>query len=404
MDMEKEKILITTTTFPRWRDDTIPMFVYDLSDKLSSKFDIVVLAPHHKNAKKRENMNNMDVRRFSYFKPERLQKLCYDGGIIPNMKTSFLAKIQMPLLIISEFFSAYLIIKNENIKMIHAHWMLPQGFVGVFLKKIFRIPLIVSVHGSDLFPLKNMVLVGMQDFVIKNSDYVTVNSHAAKNEIVKRFPHHRTKIRVIPMGIDAKMFSKKNPKKPYKYSNNKLLLFVGRLSDQKGLQYLIDAMADILKHDSNAKLLVIGEGPYKEDLIERAINRGVKNNIEFLGAIQHSNLPFFYNIADIFIMPSLSNDTGTESLGLTLIEAMASRCPVIGTDVGGIPNLIKNGRNGILVAQKEPKQLASVIIALLKSPIKRKKIGDNAALSVRNKYSWGKISEHFIGLYNKILK
>ena len=150
-----EKILVTATTFPRWRNDTTARFVYDLSKKLSSSYEIIVLAPHHKGAKKNETMGGLELRRFVYFKPEGLQKLCYGGGIIPNMKQSFLAKIQMPLLILSEFFASSRIIKKENINMIHAHWILPQGFIGAILKKLYQVPLLVTVHGSDLFPLKN---------------------------------------------------------------------------------------------------------------------------------------------------------------------------------------------------------------------------------------------------------
>ena len=185
--MEK-KILVIATTFPRWENDTTARFVYELSERLASSYKIIVLAPHHKGAAKRETMGKLEVKRFVYFKPESLQKLCYEGGIIPNMKKSFLAKMQMPLLVISEFFASYKIIKKEQINMLHAHWILPQGFVSVFLKKIFKIPLLVTVHGSDLFPLKNRLFKGLQHFVMRNADYVTVNSIATKRELLKRFP------------------------------------------------------------------------------------------------------------------------------------------------------------------------------------------------------------------------
>jgi len=110
----KKKVLAIASTFPRWENDTTPRFVYDLSNILASKYDMTVLAPHYKGALKKEKLGRVDVRRFAYFKPESLQKLCYDGGIIPNMKSGFLAKMQMPLLIITEFFAASKIIKKEK--------------------------------------------------------------------------------------------------------------------------------------------------------------------------------------------------------------------------------------------------------------------------------------------------
>ncbi|MBU90163.1 hypothetical protein CMO94_01370 [Candidatus Woesearchaeota archaeon] len=402
--MGKNKILVLATTFPRWKNDTTPRFVYDLSDKLTRNYNVIALAPHHKGSKKKEVMGRLQVRRFVYFKPESLQKLCYEGGMIPNMKNSFLAKIQMPLLIISELLSSYRLVKEEHINMIHAHWILPQGFVGVFLKKLFKIPLLVTVHGSDLFPLKNMLFKRLQIFVVKNADSVTVNSNATKNELVRRFPSYSSKISVIPMGIDINRFKERSIKKPKKYSGNSILLFVGRLSDQKGLQFLISSMPDVLKHYPNIKLLVIGEGPYLDKLKDSAGANRISDNVEFLGSMSNSEIAKYYNFADIFIIPSLSTKTGTEALGLSLLEAMASGCTVIGTKVGGIPFVIKNSYNGMLVKQKDSKELANAVITLLKNNQKSKKLGKNAAEFVRKNYSWDKISKEFIKIYKNLLK
>ena len=402
--MRKNKILVLATTFPRWKNDTTPRFVYDLSDKLTRNYNVIALAPHHKGSKKKEVMGKLQVRRFVYFKPESLQKLCYEGGMIPNMKNSFLAKIQMPLLIISELLSSYRLVKEEQINMIHAHWILPQGFVSVFLKKLFKIPLMVTVHGSDLFPLKNTLFKRLQNFVVKNADSVTVNSSATKNELVRRFPSYSSKISVIPMGIDINRFKERSIKKPKKYTGNNILLFVGRLSDQKGLQYLIEAMPEIIKYDAKVKLLIIGEGPYGEKLKDKAGANGISDHVEFLGSMSNSEIAKYYNFADIFIIPSLSTKTGTEALGLSLLEAMASGCTVIGTKVGGIPFVIKKDYNGLLVKQKDSKELANAVITLLKNNQKSKKLGKNAAEFVRKNYSWDKISKEFTKTYKNLLK
>jgi len=400
----EDKVLVITTTFPRWTEDSTPRFVYDLSDRLTGSYKVIILAPHHKKAAKKENMGKLDIRRFVYFKPESMQKLCYEGGMIPNMKKSFLAKIQMPLLILSEFFASYKIIKDEQIGMIHAHWILPQGFVAVFLKKLFRIPLLVTVHGSDLFALKSKLSKKLQNFVVKNADTVTVNSIATKNELVKRFPTYSSKVMVIPMGVDIGVFKKKNIKNPKKYSKNKILLFVGRLSDQKGLQYLIDAMPEIIKYDSKIKLLIIGEGSYGKILQEKSQSNNVEEYIEFLGSMPSTEISKYYNFADVFVMPSLSTKTGTEALGLSLLEAMASGCAVVGTNVGGITFVIKNNYNGILVKQKDHQKLSNAIITLLKNKKISIKLGNRAAEFVKKNYSWDKISKDFMEIYGDLIK
>ncbi len=401
--MEK-KSLVIASTFPRWKNDSTPRFVYELSERLASYCKIIVLAPHHKGALKKEVMGKVDVRRFSYFKPESMQRLCYGGGIIPNMKSSLLAKIQMPLLIMSEFFASSRIARKEKISLVHAHWILPQGFVGVFLKKLFKVPLLVTVHGSDLFPLKNIFYKKLQNFVFRNSDKITANSEATRNELVKRFPDYSQKIKIIPMGVDVNLFKKRKIQKPKKYGKNRILLAVGRLSDQKGLQYLIEAMQDIRRYEPKIKLLIIGEGPHENALREAVRSKGLENCVEFIGSVSFSEVPKYYNYADIFVMPSLSTKTGTEALGLSLLEAMASGCAVIGTNIGGIPFVIKSGHNGILAEQKNANELANAIIKLLKDQKKSEKLGKNAAEFIRKNYSWENAAKRFIEAYEELLK
>lgn len=400
----KKKVLVMSTTFPRWKNDTTPRFVYELSKRLASNYDITVLAPHHKNAAKNEKSGRIEIRRFVYFKPESLQKLCYNGGIIPNMQKSFLAKIQMPLLIASEFLAASRIIKKEHIDMIHAHWMLPQGFVAVCLKKLFSIPLLVTVHGSDLFPLKNVFFKRLQSFVVGDSDFVTVNSIATKNELTSRFEKYKEKIRVIPMGIDTNLFRKRNIQKPKKYEKNKILLFVGRLSEQKGLQFLVYALADVIKAEQRTKLLVIGEGFYKNTVSRIVQEKNLGKYVEFLGPMTQSDLSKFYNYADVFVMPSLSTKTGTEALGLALLEAMASGCAVIATKVGGMPSIIKHNQNGLLVEQKSAADLSNAIIMLFKDKKKSRDLGNNAAKFASQNYSWDKVSKEFMKVYKGLLQ
>jgi len=103
-------------------------------------------------------------------------------------------------------------------------------------------------------------------------------------------------------------------------------------------------------------------------------------------------------------MPSLSTKTGTEALGLSLLEAMASGCVVVGTNVGGVPYVIKNNYNGILIKQKDHQKISNAIITLLKNRKKSVKLGNNAAKFIRQDYSWDKVSKEFIKIYGNLLQ
>jgi len=394
--------LVLTSTFPRWKNDTTPRFVYELSNRLAAKgTKIIVMAPHADGALKQENLGHVDVRRFRYFYPPKFQKLAYGAGIIPNFKRSFAAKLNVPFFLLSEYFSAKCLIDKENPNIIHAHWLIPQGIIGAMLKNR-KTKLIVTVHGSDLFPLKNFVFRALQRKVLKKCDFCTVNSEATKNELIKRFPEYKNKVRLIPMGVDMKIFSPKNVKSQFKqYSNQKIILFVGRLNEQKGIDYLIKSLSSVNKKIFNSRLLIIGEGAYKKKLQKLADSLKLQN-IEFLGSVPHQRLPDYYNLADVFVLPAVTSKIGTEGQGLVLAEAMACGTCVIGTDTGGIKFLIKNNQNGLLVKERDEFALADNITKILSNNKLKQKLSKNGMGFVKKNYSWDTIVGKFDKLYREL--
>lgn len=394
--------LVLASTFPRWKDDTTPSFVYELSSRLAQKGNkMIVLAPHDYQSKKEENMGNIYVHRFKYFIPEKLQKLAYGAGIIPNARSSFAAKLNIPFFLLYEYLATKKLIRKYSPDIIHAHWLIPQGIIGAYLKNN-KIKLIVSVHGSDLFPLKNSMFKSLQRKVLKNCDICTVNSDATKNEIIKRFPEYKNKIRVIPMGVDTKSFTKRNVKSKFRqYQNQKIILFVGRLNEQKGIEYLIKAMPEVNKRIKNVKLLIIGQGEYKNQLQKLADSLNLAN-VEFLGSIPHQKLVDYYNLADVFVLPSVTSKIGTEGQGLVLLEAMSCGTPVIGAGTGGITTIIRNNENGLLVKERDEADLAHSIIKILSDNKLKQKLSKNGIKFVKDNYSWDIIVKKFDKLYNEL--
>ena len=323
-------------------------------------FDVIVLAPHHGGARQFEEMCGVRVYRFPYFYPKKYQDLCWGGGILPNMRRSNLAKIQLPLLFIAEMYHTLRIIKKEDIDLIHAHWILPQGMIGAIYKKLYKIPLVVSLHGvGDMFPLKYLKSLGK--FTLDSCDFCTVNSPATKKAVLElEVQNIKQKIEKIPMGVDIERFTPKKSRRDSDFTkggaftkDSLIILFIGRLIMEKGVKYLIGAMPVVLKEHPTARLIIVGEGPEKNDLMQLSKKLDVDKNISFKGELPNDELPGLYRNSDIFVLPSIVNKAGdTEGLGVVLLEAMASKVPVIGSNVGGIPEVIKDGKTGMLVAEK----------------------------------------------------
>jgi len=405
----RKKILVMATTFPRWKNDTEPAFVYELSKLLAKKgHNITVLAPHHPGAKKYEIMESMKIIRFGYFIPNSMQKLCYDGGIIPNIKKSFLAKLQVPFLLMSEYHALKKLLKKERFDVVHAHWIIPQGYIAGILKKRFKFKLLVTAHAGDVFPLKNKFLKYFGKKSIEFADYITANSRFTKTKL-EEVNSKASKATIIPMGVDFSVFKNKSTKDKSKNNRinsmhkikDKMILSVGRLAEKKGIKYLLSAMPDVLKKYPELKLVIVGDGPEKNRLLSQAEELKIKDSVVFTGKILNKNLPDYYSSADVFVLPSIITKEGdTEGLGVVLLEAIASGAPVIASNVGGIPDIVINEKTGILVPEKNPKALSDSIIKLLGDKELSSALGKKAKIHVQKSFQWSKVSSEF----DKIIK
>ena len=362
----KKKLLITASTFPRHKNDNVPSFVYDYARHMSEYFEVIVLCPWAHGVKKYEIMDGVKVYRYNYF-----GNLAYDGGIAPKLRQNKLNYLQVPFFLLFQLLNIIKLVQKYDIEVIHAHWVIPQGLVAVIYKIFFnrKIKILSTAHGTDILGFKGKFAAALKRFVIKNSDRVSCVSNALKNEIGGNPA-------VIPMGIDTRLFC------PGEKQSGKIILFVGRLDEKKGVNYLIDAM----RHVQEAKLVIIGDGPEKQNLMNQAAGL----NIEFLGAIPHHELPKYFNNADIFVNPSLS-----EGFGLVCAEALSCGTPVIATDLPAIRDIVQDGVNGLIFEQKNSKMLAEKIIYLLNNPDKMQEMGKNGRKFVEENFGWEIITEKY---------
>lgn len=401
------KVLILTSSFPRNENSHEGIFILDLVRKLHYRgFVPYILAPHFLRGNLREVVSGIQVSRFPYFYPFRYERLAYGSGILFNLKRYPSAFFSIIPFMLSEFVGSLTIIAKNNIHIIHTHWLVPQGLLGALFNFVFKMPHIATVHGSDLNILKKKrLLILLCRFIVRHSDIVTVNSTFMKARLDALAPECSAKIQVIPMGINPEKFQATefiDIKK--KFQTRHLILSVGRLIDLKGTINLINAMPDILRQFPDTILLIIGAGPEKETLVNRTHEIGFESRIQFLGMMEIDELPSYYHAADVFVLPSINKSGKTEALGVVLLEAMASGCPVIGSNVGGIPDIIIDGETGFLVPEQRPDILAEKIVRLFSDDGLREQFHQNGLIRVREKFSWEKISKDFADVYMQVLE
>jgi len=401
------KVCILTSSFPRFAGDSAGIFIYHLAIALvNNKVDIEIICPHESGCPFFEDWEGIKVNRFPYFFPLQHQNLAYGSGILKNIKSNMCTKIQLPIFIISEIIYTLKRLMISKPDLIHAHWSLPQGLTGIICKKVVGVPCITTVHGSDVHGLQYPILKTLNRIVINNSDICTANSRTSAKMVSDIAGRKDTQ--VVPMGVDTNLFSRFEKvdiiRKKYEIDGD-VLLFVGRLIRVKGVYYLIKALPEVLKQHPKTKLLIVGSGPEKRRLIQLCAELAIINRVVFINDVLQEDLIPLYSMANILVLPSIIDVTGeTEGLGVVLLEAMACRVPVIGSDVGGIRDIIIDGETGLLSEQKKSDSLAEKIIKLLSDEQLRKKIKENGFKLVKENFNWEVISDRFLNIYLEVIK
>jgi len=292
-------------------------------------------------------------------------------------------------------------LKRNRYDVIHCFFTIPAGLVGILVKQMYRIPVIVSLRGSDVpfynpdeFRLQVLALQPLIRFIWRTSSRVVALSKGLRETAQRTL--HDYDYGVIHNGIDTDVFKPiKNPDTNSDDSTLKLIT-VSRLVERKGIQYLLYALAELRMEgvDYQFKLLVVGDGNYAAALEDLATNLKLEDAVSFYGFCPNEKLPELYSSSDIFVLPSL-----TESFGQVFGEAMACGLPIIGTTVGGIPEVVIDGENGILVQPKDVSALKQAMYKLIKNPELRTKMGQRNISRIKKHFDWQVTAKQYRGIY-----
>jgi len=394
------RILVLTSTFPRWQGDEIPTFILDLCTELSKHHEVTVLAPHYKYAKTKEAFKQVNVVRFRYA-PESLEKIAYGGGINNNMKSNKLLYFLLPLFFISYSYHIYKLTKSHRIQAIHSHWIIPQGIsfylVYPFINK-YNLFSICTVHGGDLYTANNFLFKLIKTKILKRFDKFCFVSNALLFDAKSILKFQTAKPCIAPMGVDLHKTFKPSQairKKPYQ------IAFAGRLVDKKGVDLALEAIHKIKQQYPDTTLIIAGEGPLAANLKKLVINLHLENNVIFTGYLTHKELAKLFQTSSIAIFPfRKSRDGDLDGLGLTPIEAMGCNCPVITSDISATNDYIIDGKTGLHFREGDSDDLAKKIDQLLSNSTLLKSISNNGRKYVISKYSWETTAQNYSDIFN----
>ena len=303
--------------------------------------------------------------------------------------------------------SIKLINETGKFDIIHAHdWIV--AFAARVLKHSYFTPLISTIHATEYG--RNCGIHDDTQRYINNIEWwmafeswrIIVNSEYMKGEVKHVFKVPEDKIDIIPNGVDLDKFDGYekdiNFRRKYAKDNEKIIFFVGRLVNEKGVHVLIDSVPKVLQYYNDAKFIIAGKGPQLEDLKAKANYMGVSHKVHFTGYIKDEELLKIYKCADVAVFPSLY-----EPFGIVALEGMVANVPVVVSDTGGLSGIVEHGVDGMKSYTGNANSLADSILEILHNPEKAEKMKENALKKVYSIYNWKVITDKTMEVYKNII-
>jgi glycosyltransferase involved in cell wall biosynthesis len=297
------------------------------------------------------------------------------------------------------------LMESQRPSLIHAHFGI-EGVYALPLAVRLKIPLVTTFHGFDAtlsthamlgspawfrYPLLRRKLAREGDLFLCASLFIR------ERLLATGFPESRTHTHYI--GVDCQAIRLRE-----NFEERPVILHVARLVEVKGTRYLLRAFATLAQRYDGVQLLIIGDGPLRRPLEALAVSAGIRDRVEFLGALRHADVLAWMRKAAMLVLPGIRTATGREEgLGMVLLEAAATGLPVIGSRVGGIPECILEGRTGFLVPERDDAALAQRMAELLDDTVKRRQMGTEGRALVERRFDIHRQTEALENLYDSLL-
>ncbi|MGQ9585097.1 MAG: glycosyltransferase family 4 protein [Anaerolineae bacterium] len=394
------RVLYIVTSFARYEGDPHASWIVTLIGHLRQRgIEVEVLAPSFRGLGDHQ-VQGIPVHRFRYF-PARWEALTHEDGAPKKVGRPLYAGMVAPYLVAGVWSAAKLASRNPY-DLIHVHWPLPQALLGLAARWTSGGQLVATFYGAELHLARRLpVLKPALRFLARACDRTVAISSFTARQV-----EEMTGVRpvVIPYGAalepvgDAAPFPERDATQ-----GPRQILFAGRFIERKGLPVLLRAVAQVAG-EREVLLHLVGEGHERLALARLAAELGIADRVRFHGWVSRETLDHLYRTCDLFVLPSVVDPRGdTEGLGVVLIEALRYRKPAIGSNVGGIPDVIEDGLSGLLVPPGDPAALAQAIQQVLDDPALARRLGEEGFRYVAEKFDWEHITDQVAGLYRSLL-
>lgn len=395
------RVLVVASTFPASETDSVPAFVRDqviAMKQVDSSLKFDVLAPHdtRSNTVSFTHYETYDEHRFHYAWPYRVEKLA-GRGIMPALQANPLNYLLIPFLFVGECFALFRLAKRTKPDVIYAHWFTPQAITAGLVSKMTKTPLVFTTHAADVQVWKKIPIIGalVVRFVTRRTQRFTAVSNRSMQKLASFFSEPewerlKPRARVIPMGVEL-------PAHNHNTLEGNDILFIGRLAEKKGVQYLLPAFQKLLKSQPDSHLTIAGDGPWRERLERQAEDLELSTHVTFAGYTTGAKKQKLLEQHALYVVPSIITKSGdAEGMPVSLMEGLATGRICIATNESGADAVIEDGVDGFLVSERDSDALHDALLRGLSLTQSERSNVSSQAVTTAEQFAWPTIAQQHI--------
>ena len=397
---------VLTHNYPRFHGDFSGNFVEALCEELVTQGqEVTVLAPWDPAYARQPGDHRVTFNLYRYAPVAAWHRLGYmrtmEADVAMRGETYWLA----PSLFMCGWRAIERWARRERPDVLHAHWALPNGFLGALVSRRLSIPLVVSIPGSDaLVAGQNPLFRWMARFAFTQAGLITANARSLRDVAVQSLGADPGKFDLAIYGVDPAALT---PSMAGVASLRErlgiaptavILLAVGRMVYKKGFDVLLRALP--LMEGQDAQVLLIGEGDLWSEWQALGEELGIDDRLHWLGNVPRDEISTYYNLADALVMPSVTRPA--TGLSVCVMDAMACGKPIVASDAAGNSLVVKPGVNGFIVPEGDPAALADALSLMVASPELRRRMGHASRNLVETEFGWPHVARHYVEQFQRL--
>lgn len=397
------RVVHVTTAWPRCSDDPITPWLSELLRRqTASGMQAEVLAPAYKGGPQDED-HGFPVHRFRYA-PAPFETLTHDETVPDRLRRRPGYGLLVPSYLLAGASAAVRIgLLADPPDVVHVHWPMPHALIGAAMRRASRgrTRMVCSFYSVELNWVRHRLPV-VEPFLrwtMRAADEVTAISTSTAAAVQ---PYVPGPVSIIPYGAAVVDDGQPIRRQAMDGADPATILFVGRLVERKGVEVLIQAVAEV-RSRRPLRLRIVGAGEWELNLRAKVREHGLEDMVSFAGQVSSSELAMEYEAADVFVLPAIRDSKGdTEGLGVVLLEAMRFERPVIASDIGGIPDIVTHGVTGLLCTPGDSMDLATSIQQLVDSPDLARNLAREGRRSAAEQFGWGAVLDKTAMVYERL--